>query len=52
MEGQTEVAERHAEQWNEEARCALEAIITATQDTIKETRALIARIDEILLKRR
>jgi hypothetical protein len=54
MEGEIDVAERHAveERWNEEARWALEAVITATQDTIKETRALIAKIDEILAKRR
>jgi hypothetical protein len=54
MEGQIEVAERHAieERWNEKARCALEAVITATQGRIKETRALIAQIDEILAKRR
>jgi hypothetical protein len=54
MEGKIEVAERHAveERRNEEAKWALEAILTATQDTIKETRALIAKIDEILAKRR
>jgi hypothetical protein len=54
MLGQIEAAERHAveERWNEEARCALEGIISATQDRIKETRALIAKIDEILAKRR
>jgi hypothetical protein len=54
MEDKIEVAERHAvlERRNEEAKWALEAIITATQDTIKETRALIAKIDEILAKRR
>jgi hypothetical protein len=54
MEGQIEVDERHAvrERWNEEARCTLEAIIAATQDTIKETQALIAKIDGILAKRR
>jgi hypothetical protein len=42
---------RVEEQWNEEERCALEAIITATEDTIKETRALIATIDQMLAKR-
>jgi hypothetical protein len=54
MEGQNEVGERHAveERRNEEVKWALEAIIIATQDTIKETRALIAKIDEILAKRR
>jgi hypothetical protein len=54
MEGEVDVGERHAveERWNEEASWALEAIIAATQDTIKETRALIAKIDEILARRR
>ena len=54
LEAQIEATERHAveERWNEEARCALEAVIAATQDRIKETRTLIAKIDEILAKRR
>jgi hypothetical protein len=54
MEGEIDVAERRAveERKSEEARWALEAVITATQDMIKETRALIAKIDEILAKRR
>ena len=52
MESKIEVEERHGvqERWNEEARCALEALITATQATIKETRTLIAKIDRILAK--
>jgi acetate kinase len=53
MEGKIEVAECRdvEERWNEEARCALEAIITRTQDRITQTRALIAKIDKILAKR-
>jgi hypothetical protein len=37
--------------WNEDARCPLEAIITATEAMIKETRALIIKIDQILATR-
>jgi hypothetical protein len=63
MERNIEVAVRHnmGARWNdpldladlgwEEAKSVLEALIDTTQNTIEQSRALIAKIDEILVRR-